>query len=164
MLASSIEPNGAEAPAAEGGQRMSTEQNKAVVTSFQEAFSRGDLDACEALLAPDVVVHFPGMPGPLNLAAYREVGAAFLAAFPGLRLETLELIAEGDRVMCREQLVGTHQGPFQGIPATGRPVRIEGISIDRIADGRIAERRVAFDALGLMQQLGALPTPEPAAG
>lgn len=142
---------------------MSTDQNKAVVRRFSEAFSRGDLDGCEACMAPEVVVHFPGMPGPLNLAAYREVGAAFLAAFPGLRLEVLELIAEGDKVMCRERLTGTHGGPFQGIPATGRPVAIEGISIDRLVDGHIIERRVAFDALGLMQQLGAIPAPGQAA-
>lgn len=138
---------------------MSTEENKAVVRRFNEAFSRGDLDGCEACLAPDVVVHFPGMPGPLNLPAYRELGAAFLAAFPGLKLEAHELIAEGDMVASRETLTATHGGPFQGLPATGRHVRNEATTVDRIVNGQIVERWVAFDTLGLMQQLGAIPAP-----
>jgi steroid delta-isomerase-like uncharacterized protein len=142
---------------------MSASANKETVRRFQEAFSRGDLDGCLACLAPDVVVHFPGAPGPLDRDSYRAVGAMFLGAFPDLHLVAQDLIGEGDMVACRERLTGTHQGAFQGIPATGRPVTIEGITIDHMRDGQIVARHVQFDAMGLMQQLGALPAPPSAA-
>jgi steroid delta-isomerase-like uncharacterized protein len=141
---------------------MSITANKATVRRFQEAFSRGDLDGCLACLAPDVIVHFPGAPGPLDRDNYRAVGAMFLAAFPDLQVVAQDLVGEGEVVACRERFTGTHQGMFQGIPATGRQVDIEGISVDRMRDGQIVERHVQFDAMGLMQQLGALPAPQAA--
>jgi predicted ester cyclase len=69
------------------------------------------------------------------------------------------VIAEDDKVVLRVTAGGTHQGEFQGIPATGRTVTITGMGIARIEDGRIAESWWDFDALGLMQQLGAVPAP-----
>ena len=71
-----------------------------------------------------------------------------------------DMIAEGDKVAVRFTLRGTHGGDLMGIPPTGKPVAVTGIDINRIADGKIAERWANFDALGLMQQLGVIPTPE----
>lgn len=143
---------------------MSVEQNKAAVRGFVEAFNRGDLDGCLPFLAEGVAVYFPGMPGPLGVDGYRELGAAFLAGFPDLRIEIVEMIAEGDRVATRELFAGTHSGPFQGMPATGRAVRLEAIYTDRLVGGKIVERHTVIDTMGLMQQLGAIPAPEQAAG
>ena len=82
-------------------------------------------------------------------------------AFPDLRFDVEELIAEGDTVVSRWTLSGTHRGTFSGIPPTGRAVRVAGMSLDHLADGVIVSGFDAWDALGLRQQLGAVP-PDPA--
>ena len=67
-------------------------------------------------------------------------------------------IAEGDRVVSRWTGTGTHQGEFMGVPATGNKVTVTGIGIDRIEGGKIVEHWEQFDAMGMMQQLGAIPS------
>jgi len=69
-------------------------------------------------------------------------------------------IVEGDKVVSRGTLRGTHRGEFQGIPPTGKRIEVTWISIDRIADGKIAEHRVEQDNLGMLQQLGVIPGPQ----
>jgi predicted ester cyclase len=69
------------------------------------------------------------------------------------------LIAEGDLVAARYLVQGTHQGVFLGIPGSGRQVRIQAVESYRLADGKLAEQWVVMDALGLLQQLGAVPGP-----
>lgn len=83
----------------------------------------------------------------------------FRTAFPDLYGTIEDLIAEGDKVVTRITYRGTHQGEFMGIPPTGRPVTMTFTGINRIAGGKIAEGWVNFDALGMMQQLGVIPTP-----
>src|SRR5215207_5498285 len=81
------------------------------------------------------------------------------AGLPDLQVTIEELVAEGDKVAVRRSYAGTHRGELLGIPATGKQVRISGISIFRLAGGKIAEHWEQLDRLALMQQLGALPTP-----
>ena len=78
--------------------------------------------------------------------------------FPDLVLSTEDLIAEGDKVVLRWSATGTHQGGFMGVPATGNKVTVTGIGIDRIEGGRIVEHWEQFDAMGMMQQMGAIPS------
>jgi len=80
-------------------------------------------------------------------------------AFPDLSVAAQDYIEEGDKVSVRFELTGTHQGPFQGIPATGRPIRIPGITILRFEDGKCVERWSQLNALLLLTQLGAFPPP-----
>ncbi len=84
---------------------------------------------------------------------------ALRAAFPDLRITIEDQVAEGDRVVTRWTARGTHTGAFQGIPPTGKQGRMTGIDIDRIADGKVVECWVNSDDLGLLQQLGVIPTP-----
>ena len=84
----------------------------------------------------------------------------FEAAFPLYELLAEDMIAEGDRVAVRATFRGIHQGEFAGIPATGLEVEIPVFLIYRIEDGLIAEHWMQADVMGLMQQLGVLPTPE----
>jgi steroid delta-isomerase-like uncharacterized protein len=84
------------------------------------------------------------------------------AAFPDQKWTIEELIAEGDKVVNRFTWHGTHQGDFLGIPPTGNQVEVKGVVIDRFADGKIADTRILMDNLGLMQQLGVVPTPQQA--
>ncbi len=139
---------------------MSTESNKAVSRRFHELFDANQLDAIrDELFADAAVIHFPGQPA-MNIEAYKQVGIMFRTAFPDLHDEVLDQIADGDKVVTRTVSTGTHTGEFQGIPATGRPVRVEGITIERFANGRIIERWDQFDQLGMMQQLGVIPMPQ----
>jgi predicted ester cyclase len=84
----------------------------------------------------------------------------FEAAFPLYELIAEDMIAEGDEVAVRATFRGTHLGAFAGIPATEREVEIPVFLIYRIEDGLIAEHWMQADVMGLMQQLGALPTPD----
>jgi steroid delta-isomerase-like uncharacterized protein len=137
---------------------MSIEENKAVVRSFEEAFNRGDLDACTALCAPDLTYYQPGSP-PMDIQAYHGLGAMFRAAFPNGAETVEEQIGEGDRVATRTTYRGTHQGELMGIPATGKEVAVTATIIDRVMNGKIRERRVLFDQLSMLQQLGVIPLP-----
>lgn len=88
------------------------------------------------------------------------------AAFPDNRHEVEEVIAEGDRVVLRCTLSGTHEGPFMGIPPTGRNIEVNEIHIYLLKDGKAVEHRAGRDDLGAMRQLGviadAIPEPDSA--
>jgi steroid delta-isomerase-like uncharacterized protein len=83
-----------------------------------------------------------------------------LAAFPDIQITVDDEIAEGDRVVCRWTVTGTHQGEFMGIPPAGKAVTRAGVAIYRLVNGKIAENWLFADDVDFMQQLGALPTPE----
>ena len=145
---------------------MSAEENKAVYQGLMEEVINGRrLDQLARFLAPDVVRHGAGgsLHGEAAAARLHQQAAAFLAAFPDLRVAIDDIIAEGDRVAARATMTGTHQGAFMGVPATGRSIRVQAIDIVRIADGRIVEYWAQGDMLGLLQQLGAIPAPGQAA-
>jgi steroid delta-isomerase-like uncharacterized protein len=139
---------------------MSADQNKATARKFYDLYGQGDLDAiAQTILAENVTVHFSGIPGPMDLEAYRQVGAMFRVAFPDGHMTIEQQIADGDVVVTRSTFRGTHNGPLQGMPATGRKVELVIVVIDRFAGGRIIERWDASDQLGMMMQLGAIPAP-----
>ena len=137
---------------------MSTEQNKDLVRRFyEEVFNKKNLAVIGDFLDPRIIEHAlpPGLPS--GSEGSKQFIGMYLAAFPDLHLTAEDLIAEGDKVAARFTLRGTHKGEFMGIPPTGKQVTMAGIQIVRTADGRIAENWVNFDALGMVQQLGAIP-------
>lgn len=137
-----------------------SEHNKTLVRRLlEDDISRGNITVAEQIIAPDFVDHTnpPGMQH--GLAGHNAIVALFRAAFPDQWWQIEDLIAEGDRVVARTTMTGTHRGDFFGIPATGRAVRVSGVHILRIANGRIAEHRGNNDDLGLMRQLGVIPEP-----
>ena len=144
---------------------MSAQDNKAVVERLIDAWNRSDFQVIEDdLVASDFVNHnpppLPGV-GPDRdgmLTAMRYMRGAF----PDGRAETVNLIAEDDKVMIHDVLRGTHQGDFMGVAPTGREVSYEFIHIFRLAEGRIVERWGLVDAMGVLMQLGAIPMAEPA--
>jgi steroid delta-isomerase-like uncharacterized protein len=141
---------------------MSSEANKALVRRFFEAFNAGDLDSTVAVFAPNAVVHNSGAPDPLNLGGFRQLAAAFLAAFPGGQHSIDDMIGEGDTVVTRITYRGTHTGDLMGLPPTGKHVAVSAMTIDKIVGGKIVETWRLFDQLSMMQQLGVIPTPEQA--
>ena len=144
---------------------MSTEENKALLRrSVEEVFSaQGDIAVADEIFAPDYVGHNPTDPqdvrGPEGA---KELASMYRSAFPDVRLSIEEQVAEEDRVVTRWIANGTHQGEMMGIAPTGNQVRVEGITISHIQEGKILQEWELFDTLGLMQQLGAVPTPEEA--
>ena len=137
-----------------------SESNKTLLRrDAEEVWNQGNLDAVDELFATDVILHEapPGVsPGAKGV---KQLIAGYRAALPDFHLTIEDLIAEGDRVVNRWSMTGTHKGELMGIPPTGKKVTSTGISIVRIADGKIAEIWGASDQLGLMQQLGAIPSP-----
>jgi predicted ester cyclase len=69
------------------------------------------------------------------------------------------MAAEGERAAVRWTVRGTHQGGFMSLPPTGKEVRLSGITMYRLSGGKIAEGRSNFDQLGVLQQLGVIPSP-----
>jgi steroid delta-isomerase-like uncharacterized protein len=139
---------------------MSTEENKALYRRwFEEVVSGGNLALVDELLASDYVLHFPGVPAPVDREGHKQLVMMFRTGFPDWNETVEDVIAEGDKVVIRVTGRGTHQGGFQGIPPTGNRVTATGVGIGRIEDGRITETWAAYDALGMMQQLGVIPAP-----
>lgn len=136
------------------------EANKALVRRFFETvWSTGDLSQRDAFLAPGYQGHMAGAAEPIDRDGWTAWFEGFRIAFPDARFIVEDLVAEQDRVAARLTMRGTHLGPLNGAPATGRAVVVSGMSIERIANGRIVEGWNENDALGLLQQLGMFPPP-----
>lgn len=138
---------------------MSTTENKAIVRRYQEAYNTNNLNALDEVVSADFVSHSLMAGLPTGLAGGNIAHHMAMAAMPDYSVTIEELIAEGDKVVARFTLTGTHTGAeFLGLPPSGRQINVTGISIFRIADGKISEHWANEDALALLQQLGAMPT------
>ncbi len=140
------------------------EETKARGLSFlQQVLNTGDLSNLTEWVAPDFVEHMP-LPGAASQGpeAMRQLVTSFRSVFPDLRFEVQDLIADGDRVVERVIVRGTHQGELFGIPPTGKEVAYSGISIHRIVDGKVVEHWYEFNTLELLQQLGVQFPPQAA--
>jgi predicted ester cyclase len=128
---------------------MSPEENKAFIRRYFEALSGKDKPAAvvNRYVSDEELKH--------HIALYK-------AAFPSYQLIAEDMIAEGDKVVVRSTFRGTHKGDLMGIPPTGKQVTMPLILIYRIAEDKIVEHWMQADALGLLQQLGAIPAPTPA--
>ncbi len=134
---------------------MSTEANKTIIRRrVEEIWNQGDLAIADELIADDYLSNGQ----TIGREGYKQFVAGVRAAFPDLRFTLDDLVAEGDRVAVRYTARGTHSGAFMGIPPTGKQVTFTGIDLFRIAHGRMAEEWLMFDQLGLLRQLGAVPT------
>jgi predicted ester cyclase len=110
------------------------------------------------LCTQNYLAHIASNP-PMTLADHQAFARAFYGGFPDLFHTFEEEIASGDKAIIRFTLHGTHQGNFMGIPPTQKKIEVGAIAVFHIADGKVAEIRGQFDQLGMMQQLGLLPTP-----
>jgi steroid delta-isomerase-like uncharacterized protein len=141
---------------------MATEEsNKALVRTFYEEIDKGNLAAMDELVSEEYINHhpppFPGLaPGREGL---KQAFKIFWEATPGHHVIE-DQVAEGDKVVTRLTVYGTHEGDLPGIPKTGNKMEMTAVAIHRIADGKIAEHWSDTDELGLLQQLGVIPEPE----
>src|ERR1051326_1447399 len=133
------------------------------LTRVQAAVNAGDLDAVLKLIdevcAPDLVLHTQVPSLKTGPELMKDVWITLMGAFPDLRVETQEVITEGDKTVYRNVVTGTHQGTYMGVPPTGRTIRYDEIFIVRVVDGRLAEVRGVVDTAAQMRQLGLIPDP-----
>jgi steroid delta-isomerase-like uncharacterized protein len=141
---------------------VSAEENKAVSRRVaEEIFNGGNVDLADELYAPDYVLHDPSLPEDLHgPEGIRQYAAMTLGAFLDIRVAVEDQVAERDKVVSRWTATGTHTGDLMGIPPTGRRVDISGVTINRFSGGKIVEDWYQSDDLGMMQQLGVVPSGE----
>ena len=141
---------------------MSTEENKALVERFVEEFwNEGNLSTADELMAPDAKIHLP-TGDVVDVDGLKGFAGVFRGSFSDWHSTFEDLVAEGDRVAERWTGRGTHRGELQGIPPTGERVEAPGSVFYRIVGGKIVEFRGQLDMMSLMQQLGAIPSPQQA--
>jgi predicted ester cyclase len=105
------------------------------------------------------VNHDPSLPPLQGLEGAVGLLRIWRSAFSNLKAEVEDSVEAGDKVAVRFRISGTHSGPLMGVPASGKPVSVLATGIFRVADGKMAENWVNLDALGILQQIGALPAP-----
>jgi steroid delta-isomerase-like uncharacterized protein len=137
--------------------------DEALVRRFFEDFCtdrRSEL--ADELIADDYVSHGPQAPPAEGPDGVRARVGLYQEAVDG-HWNVQEIFSAGDRVVARWIGSGTHQGDLMGVAPTGKPISVEAISVFRLANGKIAEEWTVWDALGLLQQVGAVPAPDAAA-
>lgn len=124
--------------------------------AIDEVWNRGNYELLPELVANDILIHAGAdtIQGPEGIQRFYE---SLRQAFPDLRFTVEDQFADGDRVVTRWSARGTHRGPFQGLPATGKQIWITGIDIERFVNGKVVECWPEANELGLLRQLGLLP-------
>ena len=133
---------------------MSTDNKQTYLRLLNEYFAGGNEAVLDATYAGNHVNHFVGVNGA---PAWKAFVAPFRVAFPDMHFTVHFQMEDGDKVVNCWTAHATHRGDFMGIPATGREVAYNGISIARFEEGKVVEEWTVMDMLALMQQLGAVP-------
>lgn len=131
---------------------------KKVVQDYINAVVTRTEGSGDQFFTKNYVMHFPNM-GDLTKEMHAQVNEAFATGFPGITAKILFQIQEGNMVASRVVWSGTHKGPFQGVPATNKPITINVIRVDRFEGDKIAESWAEVNQMGLMMSIGALPSP-----
>jgi steroid delta-isomerase-like uncharacterized protein len=134
------------------------QENKVIVLRhWEEVVSKGKLDLIDEIFAPDFVAHEADQDirGPEGV---RQFILMLRAAFPDLQVTVEDVLAEGDKVVQRWSAHGSHQGELMGLAPSGKRIFVAGITISRFEGGKVAEEWELYDMMGMMQQLGALPS------
>ena len=130
----------------------------ATLRRLYDLINAHDIDAFGEFLADDFVEHEELPAGGQTREGVQDFFRMQIAAFPDLAMTVEDVVDGGDKVVARVRFTGTQEGEFMGMPATGRTVDVNVIDIMRFADdGLVHEHWGVFDAMAMMQQLGALP-------
>ncbi|HEY7537833.1 MAG TPA: ester cyclase [Gaiellaceae bacterium] len=136
--------------------------NKEIVRRATEEPWRNP-DVLDELVSPDYVAHDPAVPEPVRgIEGAKEQINMYRSAFEGAQITVSEQIGEGDLVATRWEGRGRHTGEIMGVAPTGRDVVVSGITLSRVEGGKIVEEWSNWDTLGMLQQVGAVPTEAPA--
>lgn len=140
------------------------EMCKALTKRVLEEYSKGNAAINNEAYTPTARFHDPVAPGgewPQGPAGATAILTAYRTAMPDLNIAVTKQYVDGDHTITQWVTTGTHKGPLMGIPATGKPVRVESMSINRCEGGKIVESRMLYDMFGLLVQIGAIPLPAP---
>lgn len=134
--------------------------NKELVRRFyKDVYVDWNMDAADKVVSPQFYSHDWPQGGPTGPKAFRDYYSSLRATAPDARYEVDDLIAEGDKVVVRWRLLGTHQGEFRGIAPTGRSIVLKGIAIYRVEAGKLVERWVVSDLFGVLEQMRGAKSP-----
>ena len=140
---------------------MSLENGKANVRKFyEEVMNKGNFSVIDELISDNIVDHsrLPGF--PQGKEGTKQIQAMFRSAFPDLKATVEDIVGEGDKIITRATVSGTHKGEFMGIPPTGKSFTINSFDMIRMGpDGKSVEHWGLMDQAGMMQQLGLAPPP-----
>jgi steroid delta-isomerase-like uncharacterized protein len=135
--------------------------NKATFQRFHEAANTGDVEhlakTIDEIVAPDAVIRTPLPIDATGAELLKQVWAMLLRVYPDIHLIVDDVIAEGDKVVARNTVTGTHRGEFMGVGPTGKSVTYNEIFIFRFADGRVVETWGVVDVYAQMKQIGVIP-------
>lgn len=141
--------------------RVPKADNGAVLSRMHDAVNTGDAEVIaktvDEIVAPDLIFHAPVPTGATGAQALKQVWVVLLRAFPDLHVAVEDVITEGDKIVSRNTVTGTHLGAYGDLPPTGKSVRYDEIFVLRFAGGRIAEIWGVVDVMSLMRQLGGIP-------
>lgn len=136
------------------------ETNKEIAQRLYDAVNRGNVDALDELISPDVVTHGDALiPTVSGRNTLKNGIKALLAAFPNVQFTVERIFAEADKVVVHVRANGTHTGAWLGAAPTNREMVWTASAIARFVDGKLVENWIIQDELGIMQQLGLVPTP-----
>ncbi len=134
--------------------RAITRADSVVSRIYEEVFNTGKLGQIDTLIAAEYIDHNPiGPGGKSGIEGFKQTVKALRFAFPDLRFTVEEMIVDGDKVVTRTTMQGTHKNSFMQVDPTDKQVTVTGFDIYRIADGTVAERWGTLDGLTLMQQM-----------
>ena len=132
---------------------------KAIAQGMFDAIAAGnDIDAAiDTYMAEDFVEHeaVPGMGSTRDTP--RQMFTMMHAAFPDFAVEVHEMLQDGDKVVARITMGGTHQGEFMGVPASGNRVGVDAIDILQFRGDKCIAHWGVMDMAGMMEQMGAAP-------
>jgi steroid delta-isomerase-like uncharacterized protein len=134
-----------------------SEERKAIVCRWVEAFNEGDVEAVDELVTDSYVRHDPNSPEVRGPEEEKRHIAMYRSAFPDLHFIVEDMVAEGDKVATRVGISATHRGELLGIPPTEKQLTFTAMELYRLAEDKIDEQWVNVDTLGMMQQIGAIP-------
>ncbi len=136
---------------------MSTEANKKLVAQLFQAIDTGDMARVQGIYSGDAKFTMSGVPGPMDFNGFMQAAGAFFTAFSQARHVIKVQLAEGSNVSTFLEWHAVHTAPFNGIPASNKPVKIKAISHHSISNGKITEHIAMVDVMTLMQQIVAMP-------
>lgn len=126
---------------------------------YDQALNQGQLDKVDEFLAPNFVEHETLPNGATDRDGVKQFFAMLRTAYPDLKFTVGFMMSDGDKVAAYVTMTGTQKGEFMGFPASGKPVSVHLVDIIRFSNGKAVEHWGAFDAMTMMQQIGAVPAP-----
>ncbi len=137
---------------------MSADNRSVVRRLYEEVWNKRRLEVVNEIISPSHALHDANVSGSaIGPEAYKRVVTRWVTAFPDLRFTIEDTVCEKDKLVVSWNISGTHKGEYLGIAPTNKKISVDGITINHIASGKIMDSYASWDALGMMQQLGAVP-------